>query len=344
MELWEYNLLSWVKRRWVFLALIFLLLSAGFGYAYYTTPSVRNSSATVTTTLCRWSGEISGRGVVMKANPIWDVGETVRLPIYPLSIMPEARLGLSFNVSGKDVNLKFEREIRVLYYISYDKERVIEEVYRSSSNVSTGSGFSDVLSLNVSDVFNRIELARKVLKLPREKTGVEIVGRVRYSGTVEGKPVEGLQEFRGSISFPYEGFYVISGDSKNGTETFTDTVKRTYPVNQRKRALLLLFSMLSGVLAVGTVLVGRRFDPAAYSVEELAFKRELKKLSKWISVGKLPSNLPSKRIELATLTDLVEAAIDMNKRVIYDPEKGVYFFLNEGVLYHFRRKASKGEE
>ncbi|ASJ15270.1 DUF5305 family protein [Thermococcus radiotolerans] len=344
MELWEYNLLSMVKRRWIPLTVIFLLLTAGFGYAYGTTPTTVTTKATVAKTLYRWSGWIGGTGVVSRPNQIWDVGKRVELPIYPVSIMPVAEIALGFNVSGKDVNLEFEREMRVVYYISYDKERVIEKTYLSVSNSSTGGSFTDHLLLNVSDVFTRIEIARNILKLPRESTGVEIIGKIRYSGTVDGKPVKGSQEFKGSISFPYEGFYKIEGDSRNGTQTFTKTVTETRAVNQRKRALFLSLSVLFGVLAAATVFIGRKFDPGAYSVEELTAERERKKLAKWISSGKLPKSLPAKRIELASLTDLVEAAIDMNKRVIHDAEKGVYFFLNEGVLYYFQEKTSEGEK
>jgi hypothetical protein len=207
------------------------------------------------------------------------------------------------------------------------------------SNTSVGSCFSEHLTLDVNDIFDRIEEARNVLRLPREKIGVEIIGKVRYSGTVDGKPVKGSQEFKGSISFPYEAFYMISGENKNGTETFTETTSKTSPANQKKRTVLLSLSLLFGVLAVGTAIIGTKFKPNLYDIQELAFRRERRKLSKWISSGKLPTILPSEKVELASLTDLVEAAIDMNKRVIYDSEEHIYFFLSEGVLYYFKERS-----
>ncbi|WP_297091167.1 DUF5305 family protein [Thermococcus sp.] len=324
--------------------MIFLLLAVAFGYAYITTPTAVATKDTVTRTLYLWSGGIEGKGVVVQPNPIWDVGRRVGLPIYPVSIMPAAEVELHFNISGENVNVRFERELRVVYYLSYDKERVVEETYRAISNSSTGSSFVDRLLLNVSDVFNRIELTRNILRLPRENVGVELIGRIRYSGTVNGRPVEGTQEFRGSISFPYEGFYSITGDLKNGTQTFTETITETRVVNQRRRALFLALSVLFGVLSGIVVVAGWKFDPTAYNVEEMKLEREKKKLAKWISSGSLPKRLPAERVKLASLTDLVEAAIDMNKRVIHDPDESIYFFLNEGVLYYFQEKGAEGKK
>ncbi|ASJ11479.1 DUF5305 domain-containing protein [Thermococcus thioreducens] len=344
MKLWEYNLLSRIKRYWVPLTVIFLLLAAVFGYAYITTPTTVTKEITVTRTLYLWSGGIEGMGVVVQPNPIWDVGRKVVLPIYPLSIMPTAEVELHFNMSGDNVNVEFERELKVVYYLSYDKERVVEETYRAVSNTSTGSSFADSLSLNISDIFNRIELTRNILKLPKESVGVELVGRIRYSGTVNGRPVEGTQEFRGSISFPYDGFYSIASDLKNGTQAFTETVTENRTVNQGKRVMFLALSALSAVLAGIAVAVGWRFNPAAYNVNEMELEREKKKLAKWVSSGRLPERLSTERVELASLADLVEAAIDMNKRVIHDPSEGVYFFLDGGMLYYFRERITKGEK
>lgn len=242
------------------------------------------------------------------------------------------------------MNLEFNRELRVVYYLSYDNQRVVEGTYLSLSNVSIGQGFTDELRLNVTDIAKRIAETRSVLRLPRETAGVEIVGTVHYSGTVEGKGIRGNQTFRGELAFPYEGFYSINGDTRNETVTRSRTVTESYPVNGRKRTLLLALSGVFGILALASLIVWRRFDPGAYSVRELEVLEQEAKLAKWVSRGRLENFESTTRIKFESLRDLVDAAIDMNARVLYDRKTAMYFFLHEGILYYYRRPTFRREE
>lgn len=74
-------------------------------------------------------------------------------------------------------------------------------------------------------------------------------------------------------------------------------------------------------------------------------QEEASKFSKWISRGKLEDFTPAARVRMWSLSDLVNAAIDMNARAIYDGgEKGVYFVVHECVLYYFDVDEGKEEE
>ncbi|WP_048150860.1 DUF5305 family protein [Palaeococcus ferrophilus] len=337
MRLREYRLLSAVKAYGLPLVVLFIILSAYFAYAYAQTPAVARSSRTVSEPFYSWSGGLSGGGIITAENPLWPVGSEVSLPLYPTDVSELAELNFHFEVSGKDVNLEFNRELKVVYYIAYDNHRVIEETYASVSNVSNGQGFADELRLNITDIAKRIAETRSVLRLPRETAGVEIVGTVHYSGTVGGRGIRGNQTFRGEIKFPYEGFYSISGDAKNGTITRSRTVTESYPVNGRKRAILLTLSGVFGILALTSLIVWRRFDPETYSVRELELLEQEAKLAKWVSRGRLENFESTTRIKFESLRDLVDAAIDMNARVLYDRKNGTYFFLHEGILYYYSR-------
>lgn len=337
MRLREYRLLSAVKVYWLPLFILFLLLSGYFAYAYTQTPAVERRSHTVSEPFYRWEGGISGRGLITAENPIWPVGSEVSLPLYPTDVSELAKLDFGFKLTGKDVNLEFNRELRVVYYVAYKGQRIVEETYTSISNVSSGSGFEDTIVLNVTDIARLIAETRSYLRLPQEETGVEIIGTVHYSGTVDGKGIVGDQTFKGELKFPYEGFYSISGDSKNETVTRKVTVTESHSVNRRKRIIFLVLSGIFGVLAVGTLGLSRRFDPGAYNVRMLELLEQEEKLSKWVSRGSLENFESTTRVKFESLGDLVDAAIDMNARVVFDRSKGTYFFLHEGVLYYYTR-------
>lgn len=330
-----YRLLVPIKKNWVIIFILFLLLGLFSYHQYSAIPTKYVRTGTRTVNLYTWSGNLWGRGIVTEDNPIWPKGERVSLPIYPMSISKEAEVGFSFTVSGRDVNLTFSRELRVLYYISYDKKRIVTETYSLSKNVSSGSGFEERLVVNISDISQKIQDLSSYLRLPRQESGIEVVGVVTYSGTVNGKKVAGNQTFKGSIDLPFEGFYTIVGDSQNKTVTTTETYKTEIYTHSRKRLLYLLGMVFSGALALTALGVGLGFRPDEETLRMLEFEAEASKFSKWISRGKLEDFTPVAKVRMASLSDLVNAAIDMNARAIYDGEKGVYFVVHEGVLYYF---------
>ncbi|WP_157727162.1 DUF5305 family protein [Thermococcus profundus] len=325
-----------IKKNWIIIFVVFLLLGL-FSYHQYSaipTKYVRTGARTVN--LYTWNGDLWGEGIVTEDNPLWPKGERVSLPIYPMSISKEAEVGFSFNVSGNRVNLTFSRELRVLYYISYDKKRIVTETYSLSKNVSSGRGFEERLIVNISDISQRIKDLSSYLRLPRQESGIEVVGVVTYSGTVDGKNVAGNQTFKGSIELPFEGFYTILGDSQNRTITTTETHKTEVYTHSRKRVFYLLGLVLSGAVALTALGVGLGFRPDEGTLNRLELEAEASKFSKWISRGKLEDFTPVAKVRMSSLSDLVNAAIDMNARAIHDEEKGVYFVVHEGVFYYFK--------
>ncbi|WP_054865239.1 DUF5305 family protein [Methanosarcina barkeri] len=56
----------------------------------------------------------------------------------------------------------------------------------------------------------------------------------------------------------------------------------------------------------------------------------------FISKGKIPENRSSLlQVEISSLEDLVNAASDMNERVIHDAGSGEYFIIHNEALYIF---------
>jgi len=323
------------RRYGLLLAVSLFLVAIYSTHAYLTTPTSLHKTGTVTQALYSWRGEIRGGGIVGESNPLWPEGSLVSLPIYPQDLFPESSLEFSFNVSGKNVNLEFNRTLRVVYYIAYDKNRIFEATYTSLSKSESGGGFDDSITLNITDLYNRLEAASAYLRLPKESAGVDVIGEVHYSGTVDGTPVRGNQTFRGEITFPYRGFYSIEGDSRNFTVRVPKKVPYTVRVNQKRRTAygaLALASMATGMFSVGMWL---RYRKTKIPEELLEHIEQRKKFEKWISRGHLEDFIPYVKIRTDTLEDLINASIDMNERVIYDESSGTFFFIKEGIMYYY---------
>ncbi|ASJ01385.1 DUF5305 family protein [Thermococcus gorgonarius] len=323
------------RKYGVPLAVFLFLIALYSAHAYLTTPTSLHKTRTVTQDLYSWMGQVNGKGIVGESNPLWPEGSLVSLPIYPVDVFPESRLEFSFNVSGRNVHLQFNRTLKVVYYIAYDKDRIFEATYATLSKSGSGSGFSDSITLNVTDLYRQLEAASSYLRLPKESAGVDVIGEVSYSGTVDGIPVKGNQKLRGEITFPYQGFYSIKGDSQNSTMTTSKKVPYTVRVNQKKRTAyktLALVSAVGGVLSLGLWFGNRKMEIPEEFLEHIEQER---KYRKWISRGRLENFVPYIKIRADTLEDLVNAAIDMNERVIYDESSGVYFFVKEGIMYYY---------
>ena len=62
----------------------------------------------------------------------------------------------------------------------------------------------------------------------------------------------------------------------------------------------------------------------------------------WISRGKIPEAGSYIRVPVEALVDVVDIAIDSQKRVIHDPTRDVYAVVDDNHLYEFRKDAGPG--
>lgn len=77
-----------------------------------------------------------------------------------------------------------------------------------------------------------------------------------------------------------------------------------------------------------------RVDPEY--IERLEKEEKNSSFKEFISEGKLPENRKSLlQVEISSLQDLIDAAADMNERVIHDAGTGTYFTIHSGALYIF---------
>ena len=99
-------------------------------------------------------------------------------------------------------------------------------------------------------------------------------------------------------------------------------------------------SLMGGLLGLGLILLAgagglqyfRRQD-----IDEVALREryDRNRFEEWISEGQLNQSYPSHDIAVASLTDLVDIAIDSNKRVIHDPRGHRYAVIDDRVVYRF---------
>lgn len=88
-------------------------------------------------------------------------------------------------------------------------------------------------------------------------------------------------------------------------------------------------SLVSLVAAAGAVVGTRRYDDPARFRKEL----ERTRLAEWISTGSVPPAYGETTVTMSSLTDLVDVAIDTDKRVVHDTDRDVYVVLHDDVAF-----------
>jgi hypothetical protein len=93
---------------------------------------------------------------------------------------------------------------------------------------------------------------------------------------------------------------------------------------------LLGFIALGGALVVGTT--ARRIE----DFEAFEQEYDRRRYDEWISRGRLPKTGRYARVPVESLLDLVDIAIDSEKRVIHDTSESIYAVVDGNLVYEFR--------
>jgi hypothetical protein len=284
-------------------------------------------------------GDYQHRAIVTSANPLWVEGTLLEdRPIYFSSATPVVEIDVTFQTLADSVDLDTVMTSWITLSAK-DSETVLWEKQKPVSQKEgqiQGELLTDTLLLNVMDLGNEIAYIQNGLGTEKGSGSIELNTVVAYTGSVNENPVAGEMVY----SMPLEvgqGYFMmpVNFSIEEVVTKSESTMVRSESPTFLQYASVLSFSLAVGLL-LGTCLVRFRFSPVDDRLLKLMqVKDQHAKYEEWISAGTLPDNVPSGRIQISSLDDLIKAAVDMNERVIYDEEKGIYFFIHNNIAYTF---------
>ncbi len=89
-----------------------------------------------------------------------------------------------------------------------------------------------------------------------------------------------------------------------------------------------------GLLALAAAFVVRRVYRRLPDQEETEQAYDKVRFSDWISRGKIPESDAYERIPIEEFVDLVDIAIDSDKRVIHDQDRGLRAVIDDSIIYY----------
>jgi hypothetical protein len=249
----------------------------------------------------------------------------------------DGRFSYRFGAPEGEVDATVET---VLVFRSADEQqeywRVEEPLNGTSATLAPGERVTTAFRVNATRAAARLDRISSELGASPGETSVFVRTRVTADGRALGESVAADGRYRLRIGLDGGTYTVASPDEGTDRRTVTapETRPREYgPLRTAGGPLLLLL----GLGGLSTLAVARQQGLLAVSAAErraLAFARERDEFGEFISRG-TPSRAALERpaVRVDSLADLVDVAIDSDRRVIEDPEERTYHVLLGGERY-----------
>ncbi|QLC34834.1 hypothetical protein EFA46_011260 (plasmid) [Halarchaeum sp. CBA1220] len=164
---------------------------------------------------------------------------------------------------------------------------------------------------------------------------------VRANATYALAGYDGTVTERAPLTFHGDWYDVATPSSARDHDT---PRTRTVPVPS---ARLVPPSALGGLgvalalTAAGVLAWYRAYRPSLAAVAEDLHRH---RYDAWISPGRVPPDASGTVVDVATLEDLVDVAIDVDGRVVHDAESGHYVVLTPAARYRYTPRADSTED
>lgn len=258
---------------------------------------------------------------------IYEQGQVLQdMPVYLTRASPNLRLTVVTSVPS-DRPARVTQDLRLVFEATRDGEsfyteerEIVNRTTQVRNRTRRGTGTINVSKLGA-DV-NRI----------RNEIGPVGTFQVRLELTVNYRTgqYEGVLSATSPIQLT-DGAYWL-GSPLEGSRTHTTTVTRevTQPPDPAAYGSL---AGLGVILLVGAVLIG--YGSRRIEVKDFQAEVEHQRFDEWISEGEFPTGTDKRYIAINGLEDLVDIAIDSNKRVIYDTALDIYAVTDGDLVYYF---------
>ena len=326
--------------RWVLIALLVVGVCsvAAAGWAVATPPptttetdrvgeervaTTLEASATVTGDTDLWA-----EGTVLSDQPVYLREAAPVLTLEPSTELPDDDATVTHEVV---VTLEAERDGRVFY-----NETAFED--RQEVSVENGVATSGA-EVDVADVADR----RAALE--EQLGGVASVEKtVAVYATIESEDGAWYDSTPGadptlstSLEVSEEAYWLESVEPAERTEPITVTRE----VEEPRNATLIGALAALGVVSFGAAafVYGRR----DVDVEAARSRVQKRRYAEWISHGSMPMWIGDHQIELDSLEDVVDVAIDTGERVVHDRNRELFAVVSDDVVYYYGARGSWSE-
>ncbi|ELY59578.1 DUF5305 domain-containing protein [Natronolimnohabitans innermongolicus] len=350
----------------VVVALLALALVGGwaaYGAATATDGDPVESEPTDTWTT---SGEFEHSATVQEENEAFSVGtDLADRSLYFSEVAPELEATFQFAYDAPDgdvdVDVETERVIRSVGDDGNEHWAVNETLAETGEEgLAPGEELATNVTLDVPATINDTASVEDSLDSSVGTTEIVVSTTVSMTGTIDGEPVDHVETYALEID-PDDSTYEVEAVDESGGQPAEQpaTAATTETENDSEDTSAAGFSGLLGplvpalvaiasVCSLGALAVTKatgRLAPADRDLERVRTQHEREAFDDWISSGSLPDDIRDRsRIEVSTLEDLVDVAIDCDRRVLEDEPTGEFYVVDGESLYVYESGERDGEQ
>ena len=335
-----------LSDAFVYLVLVFVALALVGGYVTYGT-HVDPGTEVETFEESSWSStaEYSHHAVVQRETDVFEEGTVLEnRPAYLVSIAPVLEGTHEYDyraTGGGDVTVTVE-QTRVLRSVGDDGEF---EYWREEEHLTTETeesvepdeAVAVPFSVNVTEASVRVDEIEAQLDGTPGTTEILVESRLHLDGERNGQPVDETVVHEMGIDDQGDVYSVETEQlTDSGQQMGQEEVTATYGPLRTIGSPLLLVVSLVGLLGLAVGHWQQRLEVTEDEREWLAYRKSVDEFEEWVSTGSLSEDaLARTTIQVENLEDLVDVAIDSNRRVIRDRSRDLCAVLLEDTVYTF---------
>lgn len=329
-----------IKNLKVILAFAFLGSAVWTCFSIFAKP--KNVSEEISLTAIPNYQIVSNKSVIpYPAGTVFDQG----MAAYFYSVQPEVKVAPSVSINGFDKGLiKGSMDNTVILQAVDDKSQPYWQytllkgpqqeftLSKKTNDVQDQLSFtSEMLEVQVTTAYDRIIQISDELLFQNGLLQMLVISDIHIQGTVNGSSCD--KAITLSLPFTLQQTSFSVPKARDTTETITLGGDSSNTVNQNSIVLTIakhLPQFLLNLLLLFAVLYLGFYEFRNQPESTVAHKR----FREWITEGSV--DIQDKlQVNVFHLEGLVDLAIDLNKRVIYDKEKARYYVLTEDLVYLF---------
>lgn len=288
------------------------------------------------------SVEYTHSSTVTEQNRLYPTGMTLEdQSVYYTSIGSELDATFAYTLDAPDGELDVDiTSTLIIREVTDDAEiwRLEETLSAESTTIASGETATAAFTVDIAEILDEIDAVQDDLGASPGDTEVVIETDVDASGTAGGEGITHTDSYELEIDPGSQTFSVDDPGTQTESHDRTEvaTVERDHgPIRSAGGPLLLVVSLLG----LAGLAVAQRQGALTVTADDraaLEMLDEHAEFDDWISAGRVPESVRERdAITVSSLSDLVDAAIDCDRRVVYDEVDGSYHVIDDAVRYEY---------
>jgi len=275
----------------------------------------------------RFATEVTTSAVVTGNSSLYEEGDVLReMPVYFLAGTPNLTIHVRSTVPGGQ---RVELDQRLVLYMAAARDG---SVFWESRRVLTADSATVENGVDWTNTTVNMSALRATIREKQAAVGTVGTFRatLRLNTTYESSEYAGALTGETPVVFTDRAYWLQGslGDSRSHSTTVTQRVVQ--PVDWQRALLFGVLGLVCLAGALGSFRTYRTVDR-----EAVRTRRARNQYDEWISNGEIPTKSEKEYVRVDTLEDVVDVAIDTNKRVIHDRDLDAYGVIEGDLVYFY---------